>query len=247
MKREKKPEPHRSEPINNLYAILDPRKPGGRYGRFKLENEPFYVGRTCTLERRREHHLLQDSAHASRFKQSIIDKIYAAGLRPVFRILKSKLTIDEANALESKLIQLIGRRDQKLGPLTNLTDGGDGGTGRVVTKQQRLHIRKLNQDRWLPLHLEAIASWQSVFAYLDSYNGKHNPARYTCSVHGEVMHISREVERSIEAQRAPCPECGKLLRKINVGRGIRGEDLLRTTPRTHRSVMKKVIVYLDGK
>lgn len=199
------------------------------------------------MDRREEHHLLQDTSHSSRFKQSIVDKIYAAGLRPTFRILKSGLTIAEANTLEAKLIKSIGRRDRGLGPLTNQTDGGDGGTGRVVTQEQRDHLIAVNQSKWLPIHLELIASWASIFRYDSDYRGKHNHANYVCAIHGAVRHIANEVERSNRAQKAPCPECGKLLRKINCGRGKRGEELLRTTPSNHKAVMKKVIAYLDRK
>lgn len=53
----------------------------------------------------------------------------------------------DAKNLERFLIKIIGREDKQLGPLTNLTDGGDGAIGRLRTEEERKRtgrsIRKL--------------------------------------------------------------------------------------------------------
>lgn len=43
----------------------------------------------------------------------------------------------EAFALEIDMIASIGRHDKKLGPLCNLTDGGDGMSGFLISKETR--------------------------------------------------------------------------------------------------------------
>jgi hypothetical protein len=55
--------------------------------------------------------------------------------------IQEGLTNDEAIALEISLIKSIGRADQRLGPLTNHTDGGEGSTGKIYSEESRLLMR----------------------------------------------------------------------------------------------------------
>jgi ribosomal protein S17 len=60
-------------------------------------------------------------------------------------ILFDYLTWDEACEKEKQFIQLYGRKDLGIGTLVNLTDGGDGLKGRIVsdeTKQKMSLVRK---------------------------------------------------------------------------------------------------------
>jgi hypothetical protein len=198
--------------------------------------------------------LWQDSAYASRFKQSIIDKIYAAGLRPIFRILKSELTIEEANALEMKMIAKIGRRDQGLGPLVNLTDGGDGGTGREMSEETKRHLSKLNRSRSRKAHLSELLVWAGVFDYVSGYTTISKPAKYKCVIHGpqwivphELVKKMRSAESSGYYGRPLCPVCSELLRGINISRSKRGKSVLCSTPEGHVKLMKKVIAHYESK
>lgn len=238
-----KREPHRDERINCVYVLMDPRRPGERWSYWSFTNQPFYVGRTAAPERRYDYHMLvgDTSAKQSPIKIAIQRKIKREGLTVQWRILRSGLTIDEANELEKKLIALIGRRDLGRGPLANLTDGGDGCTTRAITKAHRAKVRATALSTFLPPHLELIASWSSVFKYINGYRGKHRDADYLCSIHGRISQIARETERAIAKGRAPCTACGIMLRKINVGRGRRGEELLRTTPANHRYLMNRLM------
>ncbi len=61
-------------------------------------------------------------------------------------VYRENLTEKEAFDLEIELISKIGRSDLKLGPLTNLTDGGEGQSGAVVKEstRQKLRERMLN-------------------------------------------------------------------------------------------------------
>lgn len=52
-------------------------------------------------------------------------------------ILANELTDAEAHALEIKLINEYGRKNNNTGILRNLTDGGEGTTGAILTEQTR--------------------------------------------------------------------------------------------------------------
>lgn len=107
------------------YVYLDPRKPGDyNYGYLHFDFEPFYVGKGKN-DRYLEH--LNESRYNNKFKSNKIKKIKKDGLKPI--ILKIYDNLDEKTAFENEihLIKIIGRHDLVLGPLTNLTDGGEGG------------------------------------------------------------------------------------------------------------------------
>lgn len=122
-----------SDAIYYAYVLCDPRKPG----RFKFDNmvlkyEPFYVGKG--KGNRAEQHLAEARLTSTRtYKLHVLRQILGAGLEPV--IYRTPL-INEARAFEreQELIAVMGRRKTG-GFLTNLTDGGDGVSGLVHTKE----------------------------------------------------------------------------------------------------------------
>jgi hypothetical protein len=63
-------------------------------------------------------------------------------------ILEHNLTIDEANQRETYWIKRIGRNDLKLGPLVNFTDGGEGTSGRIISKELSLKLSKPRTKEW---------------------------------------------------------------------------------------------------
>jgi hypothetical protein len=120
--------------MNNfyVYAYLDPRKSFNfKYGKYEFNYEPFYIGKGFRKDRMvthlQENHLDNDG---NKFKTNKIKKIIReTGNNPIIIKIKEDLMEFEANKLEIDLIKLIGRKDLKLGPLTNMTDGGEGQTG----------------------------------------------------------------------------------------------------------------------
>ncbi len=60
------------------------------------------------------------------------------------QILKDDLEYEEAKELEISLISFYGRIDLKTGTLCNLTDGGEGTVGRIVTEEERENLRNKN-------------------------------------------------------------------------------------------------------
>lgn len=57
------------------------------------------------------------------------------------QILKTDLTWEEACELESILISYYGRKDLGLGPLVNMTDGGDGNKNQIYSVERREKMR----------------------------------------------------------------------------------------------------------
>ena len=63
-------------------------------------------------------------------------------------IVASNLTVEAAKDLEIRLIAEIGRQDIGTGPLYNLTSGGDGTSGRTMSKDQKAEIKAKALIRW---------------------------------------------------------------------------------------------------
>ena len=57
-------------------------------------------------------------------------------------ILQENLTWEQACDLERKMITFYGRRDKGLGPLVNMTDGGDGAQGAVRSEETKQKQRE---------------------------------------------------------------------------------------------------------
>lgn len=139
---------NRQARIFYCYALLDPRKVGkysyvlssGR--RLKFSFEPFYIGKGNS--NRSDKHLqevLGGKAKRSH-KNNKIKKILSCGLEIVVIKTKADKTDQEALDLERDLISAIGRYDLNEGPLTNLTDGGDGLAGHKFSKE---HCRRIGE------------------------------------------------------------------------------------------------------
>lgn len=104
---------------------------------FRPDNgEPFYVGKGAP---NRPWGHLKRPDKCNTFKQAVIDKCVAMGLEIPVVVLHEGLTNEKACEIEIALIAAIGRWPN--GPLTNLTDGGEGCLGRVLTEEQRQNFR----------------------------------------------------------------------------------------------------------
>jgi hypothetical protein len=124
-----------------VYAYLDPRKPIVFDNLFSFE--PFYIG--LGRENRIDHHLQSAYKHkdSNKLKANKICKIKRETGVDAFRIkIKTDLSFVDASKLEIQLIKSIGRIDLKTGPLTNLTDGGDG-----IHNLSDKSLRKLKRNR----------------------------------------------------------------------------------------------------
>lgn len=73
-------------------------------------------------------------------------------------IVRDGMNESAAFALEMLLIKTIGRADLKTGPLFNLTDGGDGPSGRVLSKKTRQQIAAKHVGKKISVETRAAMS-----------------------------------------------------------------------------------------
>lgn len=135
-----------------VYVYLDSRKPGKYvYGEYEFEYEPFYVGKA--IGRNHLRHLTEANREykkGNQFKLNKIRKIQKeTGKNPIIIKYIEGLTEEEAFLkYETHMINIIGRSDLGKGPLTNLTDGGEGGSGHIYTDEQKKALREINLKMW---------------------------------------------------------------------------------------------------
>lgn len=149
-----------------VYVYLDPRKPGqysyalpsGRLVRFPYQ--PFYVGKG--KGNRSKIHGASCMLKLMSHKNNTIKAIRKLGLREIVVQSTDMRNVDDwtAQAYEIDLIAGIGRRNLGEGPLTNLTDGGEGTTGKVVSELTRNKIGAAHKGKtWTA---EQRANWKPV-------------------------------------------------------------------------------------
>lgn len=138
-----------------VYVYLDTRKPKGRYKyvlpsgkRVVYKYPPLYVGKG-KANRFKTHLTEKPSRIRNSTKTNVIRKVReATGADPIIKVTSSRVSDFLAQAFEIDLIAGIGRRDLGTGPLANLTDGGEGGSGSLMTKRMRSDARKRATAMW---------------------------------------------------------------------------------------------------
>lgn len=99
---------------------------------------PFYVGMGFGIRHtdhiRYAQRAIDTNAQRNRLSHKLnkIIKIMSEGRMPRIELVDQGLTVDQARDRERELIAQYGRADLGLGPLTNLTNGGDGVQGRTT-------------------------------------------------------------------------------------------------------------------
>jgi len=117
-----------------VYAYIDPRN-----------NIPFYIGRG--RGKRDTSHLFPSKWLT--FFHNKLQKLLKEKVTPTIRRLLNNLTYQESCDWECFFIAALGRRDLKMGPLCNGTDGGEGRTS--PSPKEQLSMKKRYSERMLKL------------------------------------------------------------------------------------------------
>ena len=135
------------------YCLLDPTRPAVAYRiadmKLELPHEPLYIGKG---ERRRAYGHIKEARRnptpvQNDHKGNRIRKLLRSGKEPIVLQLAKDGIEAFAFALELILIRAIGRRDLKTGPLTNRTNGGEGGSGVVFSPERRAAVASRSTGR----------------------------------------------------------------------------------------------------
>lgn len=128
-----------------VYAYLDPTKIGNfSYGDITFGYEPFYIGKG---RKNRCNNGIKDRKKC--IKTAKIKSLINKGFYPIIMKLDVDLSESEAFNREIYYIETIGRKDIGSGPLTNMTEGGEGTSVRLDTEEDM--IRKKNfrhSEKW---------------------------------------------------------------------------------------------------
>lgn len=130
-----------------VYIYLDPRKKGNYiYGEYKFDYEPIYVGKGHG--NRKDVHL-KYKCRNDHFNKKIQKIKREINNEPLVILYRNWMTEEEALKLEEKIISTIGRYDLKKGSLCNHTNGGEGHSGYIKSKETRLKLSKAAKGRIL--------------------------------------------------------------------------------------------------
>lgn len=209
--------------INNcyVYALVDSGNPGEfRWNEYVFNFEPFYIGKNREYKERVYKHIWEakNNKDENSFKCNKIRKIKKlTGKDPIVVVIKEYLSEQEANDLKTKLIDLIGRRNLGKGPLTNISDGGDGVSGyRHTEKSKKLMGQKHKGFRHTEESKNKISMGQSGDK---NWNyGKHIPLEQKEKISKKLKKWFSNPEHHPQYHKHPSEETRRKMSKSRLGR-----------------------------
>lgn len=178
-----------------------------------LDNVPFYIGKG-----KKNRHLVGihlSKCSPNRFLKNKIRKVGAKNVKIHF--LHKNISEEEAFYWESYWIKYIGRRDLKEGTLCNLTDGGEGTSGRECSEETKRRVSKANKGKKNGMygkhHSEEIKNKIRVAAKGKPSGAKGKPAWNSGKVLGPR---SEETRQKISAANKGKVRSFETCRKISV-------------------------------
>lgn len=110
--------------------------------RLETSEEPFYIGKGKAG--RISAHFTSSQLKKKSYKNNILNKAIKDGVQIIITKLHENITEQEAFDLEMHYIAMYGRIDLGTGILANHTDGGEGMSGYVPTKETKLKLSMSN-------------------------------------------------------------------------------------------------------
>ena len=190
-----------------VYALLDPRKPGGIFCGVKFRNLPKYIGKGRGA--RAKTSAFREANYTNSPKARWVRRLRQEGYEPILVFVKRNMRELDAFELERELIKGIGRKLNDTGPLLNRTGGGEG--GKHVDKQFVKEYKALLKTSNLQL--------------LEPLRNRQEYHRHFCQEHGEVSTAPQHVMGRIRRGKVACPKCGVASRgkTIAVARNKKGK------------------------
>lgn len=128
------------EDVYYVYAYLDPRE---KYDS-DLNYRPFYIGKGKN-NRKNDH--INEPCGKNYLKYKYLSSMKKDNILPIIVLIKENMNENDAFILEKHLIKQYGRIDNDSGILCNLTDGGEGTSGRKCTDTTRSKISEANKNK----------------------------------------------------------------------------------------------------
>jgi hypothetical protein len=164
------------------------------YEYLREDNTPYYIGK----------------GRKDRWKS----KDHTVGIPPKERVIfvAKNLTEEEAKQLEVELIAKYGRKDLGTGILRNMTNGGEGSSGRIATKEMIAKLKEARakqvtteetREKMRQIHTGRIHSEETKRKMSESAVGR--------KLNKETIAKIREARKKqvIETIQITCPHCGK--------------------------------------
>jgi len=138
-------------------------------------------------------------------------------------LLKQNLTEEKAFRHEIYMIALFGRKDLGTGILRNLTDGGEGASGRILTEETKKKIGEANKGKTLSEENKRKISGRNHYLYGKTHS-EETRKKVSEALQGEKNHFygqthSEETRRKIsEVKKNPSKETIRKISEANKGR-----------------------------
>lgn len=218
-----------------MINFRDEEQPHFLYMHFKAaDGSPFYVG----IGKKR----IREGRNETSFK-SLYERAFCNGTVKKYgytiEIVLDNLTYEEVKDKEKEFISLYGRRNLDKGPLVNLTDGGEGNVGCVLSEATKKRLRDFNTisleqtlfENSFPCPITGCYHWGGTSTKYKAYinqDGKSYPAaKYLYEKHHNIKLKKGQFVR-MDCDNAYC---------VNIDHMVLGDWKSRKKP--HRSTYKQ--------
>jgi hypothetical protein len=137
------------------------------YQDLQFEMEPFYVGKgkNDRLDKSKK-----GTTSTNKHKANVIEKIHRENLTVTSIKFKEDISEEESFRNEMELIAKIGRKDLGMGPLVNLTNGGEDHSGFIMLESSKKLLRDIFKGRSIPEFFHPIVKYDLDGNFIKEYS-----------------------------------------------------------------------------